>query len=49
MYRGLPSAQPGRLPVAADAARKALCLPIYPALEDAQVDAIARILREPEA
>ena len=44
MYRGLPSAQRGNLPVAADAAEKVLCLPIYPALtvEDQQrvIDAV---------
>jgi dTDP-4-amino-4,6-dideoxygalactose transaminase len=32
MYRGLPSAVPGNLPVANDASQKILCLPIYPAL-----------------
>lgn len=32
MYRSLHSAQRGNLPVAADAAAKVLCLPIYPAL-----------------
>lgn len=32
MYRGFPSAQIGNLPVAAIAASKVLCLPIYPAL-----------------
>lgn len=38
MYRGLPSAQRGNLPVASAAAEKVLCLPIYPALtvEDQQ-------------
>ena len=33
MYRGLPSAQRSILPVAAAAADRVLCLPIYPALE----------------
>lgn len=33
MYRGLPSAQRSNLPVAAAAADRVLCLPIYPALE----------------
>ena len=33
MYRGLPSAQRVNLPVAAAAADRVLCLPIYPALE----------------
>jgi len=32
MYRGLPSAQRSNLPVAAAAADRVLCLPIYPAL-----------------
>jgi dTDP-4-amino-4,6-dideoxygalactose transaminase len=32
MYRGLPSALPGNLPVAAAAAAQVLCLPIYPNL-----------------
>ena len=32
MYRGMPSAQRENLPVATAAARKVLCLPIYPAL-----------------
>ncbi len=34
MYRGLPSAQASDLPVAADAAERVICLPIYPALDD---------------
>ena len=33
MYRGLPSAQRANLPIAAAAADRVLCLPIYPALE----------------
>lgn len=33
MYRGLPSAHKGNLPVAATAAQQILCLPIYPDLE----------------
>ena len=32
-YRGLDSAQPGKLPVAEKAAEEVLCLPIYPELE----------------
>ena len=34
MYRGLPSATPGNLPVATDISRRVLCLPIYPSLTD---------------
>ena len=44
MYRALPSARPGNLPVATDAAQKVLCLPIYPALETAQIEAISRLI-----
>jgi dTDP-4-amino-4,6-dideoxy-D-glucose transaminase len=42
MYRGLPSARRDNLPVAANAASKVLCLPIYPALDELQVETIAR-------
>jgi dTDP-4-amino-4,6-dideoxygalactose transaminase len=42
MYRGLPSARRDNLSVAAAAASKVLCLPIYPALEQSQVEMIAR-------
>jgi dTDP-4-amino-4,6-dideoxygalactose transaminase len=42
MYRALPSAHPANLPVATDAANKVLCLPIYPALEQSQIEDIAR-------
>jgi len=35
MYRGLPSSAPSNLPVAANAAKRVLCLPIYPALNTA--------------
>ncbi|WP_200888163.1 DegT/DnrJ/EryC1/StrS family aminotransferase, partial [Burkholderia pseudomallei] len=44
MYRGLPSAQRGNLPVAADAAARVLCLPIYPALLDRDFDRIVGII-----
>jgi dTDP-4-amino-4,6-dideoxygalactose transaminase len=47
MYRDLPSAQRGKLPVAASAAERVLCLPIYPELQrDEQqrvVDAIRSV------
>ena len=45
MYRGMPSAQRGNLPVATDAAEKVLCLPIYPNLSDESVDRIVGLLR----
>lgn len=44
MYRGLPSANTGNLPVAADAARRVLCLPIYPALADADIKRIVQLI-----
>jgi dTDP-4-amino-4,6-dideoxy-D-glucose transaminase len=45
MYRGLPSAAQSNLPVASKAASEVLCLPIYPALSDEQVDAVVELLR----
>jgi len=44
MYRGLPSAHRDNLPVATAAAQKVLCLPIYPALENAQIETIAQFI-----
>jgi dTDP-4-amino-4,6-dideoxygalactose transaminase len=44
MYRGLPSATHDNLPVAAAAAQKVLCLPIYPALDAADVQRIIRLI-----
>jgi dTDP-4-amino-4,6-dideoxygalactose transaminase len=44
MYRSLPSAHRDNLPVATAAAAKILCLPIYPALEDAQIESIAGLI-----
>lgn len=46
MYRGLPSASRDNLPVANDAALKVLCLPIYPALTDAQLERIVDIITD---
>jgi len=44
MYRGLPSADPAGLPVARLAAEQVLCLPIYPALADEDIERIAGIV-----
>ncbi|MFM2057737.1 MAG: UDP-4-amino-4-deoxy-L-arabinose--oxoglutarate aminotransferase n1 [Pseudomonadota bacterium] len=44
MYRGLPSAQPERLPVATQASRQVLCLPIYPDLSDADQSRIIELI-----
>lgn len=46
MYRGLPSADPARLPHARRAASQVICLPIYPALTDADVLRIAGLVHE---
>ena len=46
MYRGLASSDPAKLPVARAASDQVLCLPIYPALEDADVDRIAGLVRD---
>lgn len=44
MYRGMASAKGGNLPVAADAAKKVLCLPIYPALQVADQQRVIDII-----
>jgi dTDP-4-amino-4,6-dideoxygalactose transaminase len=44
MYRGLPSAAPSNLPVARKAAEQVICLPIYPALSNEQVDFIISLI-----
>jgi dTDP-4-amino-4,6-dideoxygalactose transaminase len=44
MYQGLPSAAPGGLPHAAAAARQVLCLPIYPALEQKDIERIVGLI-----
>lgn len=46
MYRGLPSAGRACLPVAARAAEKVLCLPIYPALSAEQQERIVAAIME---
>ncbi len=44
MYRGLPSAQRNNLPVANTAASRVLCLPIYPALRDEDVNRVCHLI-----
>jgi dTDP-4-amino-4,6-dideoxygalactose transaminase len=46
MYRTLPSANRGNLSVAADAASKVLCLPIYPGLSAQDQDRVIYAIRE---
>jgi len=43
-YRGLPSAGQDNLPVATRLADEVICLPIYPGLEQEQVEMITRII-----
>lgn len=45
MYRGMHSAQRNNLQVASEKAEKVLCLPIYPALTQAEQDKVIGILR----
>jgi dTDP-4-amino-4,6-dideoxygalactose transaminase len=44
MYRGLPSAKAENLKHARRIAKQVICLPIYPGLHDAQVDAVAALI-----
>lgn len=46
MYRNLSSAQPGNLPVATNVAKRVLCLPIYPALTEAEQVKIINLIAE---
>lgn len=45
MYRSMPSAARENLSVAHDISSKVLCLPIYPALTDEDVDAVVRVIK----
>lgn len=44
VYRGLPSADAGNLPVATRTAQRILCLPIYPTLANADIARIVAVL-----
>lgn len=44
MYRGLPSAAPANLPVARVVADQVLCLPIFPSLQDAEVERVVSVM-----
>lgn len=46
MYAHLPSATSINLPVATDIANRVLCLPIYPAIQQSDLDRIVRIIQE---
>jgi dTDP-4-amino-4,6-dideoxygalactose transaminase len=45
-YRGLESAQPGKMPVAEKVTQNVICLPIYPALDEASVNSTCGIIAE---
>jgi dTDP-4-amino-4,6-dideoxygalactose transaminase len=45
IYRGLESSRPANLPVATDVAARVICLPIYPALSDANVSRVVSVLK----
>ena len=45
-YKGLESAQPGKMPVAEKVAEQVICLPIYPDLDDNTIITICKILKE---
>jgi dTDP-4-amino-4,6-dideoxygalactose transaminase len=45
MYRGLPSAQRGSLPVATDFANRVLCLPIYPSLKQEDQERVVDLIK----
>ncbi len=45
MYRGLPSAQSNNLPVATEASRQVLCLPIYPDLTAADQARVIKLIK----
>jgi dTDP-4-amino-4,6-dideoxygalactose transaminase len=44
MYRGLPSAAADNLTNSKRTADKVICLPIYPDLDDGQLDVVAAII-----
>lgn len=46
MYAHLSSAAPINLPVATDIANRILCLPIYPEIQQSELDRIVRIIQE---
>ena len=46
MYQGLPSARIDNLPIAADAASKILCLPIFPGLSQDQQDRVIELISD---
>ena len=48
MYRGLQSAQQKNLPIAAETAKRVICLPIYPGLKNQEINRIIKTLKKPK-
>lgn len=46
MYRGMPSACRSNLPIASSMAERVLCLPIYPALDNDDIERIVAVMQE---
>ena len=46
MYKGLPSANPAGLPAAHHASDRVICLPMHPALSDADIDRVVGIITD---
>lgn len=46
MYRGLPSATPENLPVASRLALQVICLPLFPAMTNEDVERVVAVIRE---
>ena len=49
MYRGLPSAAPANLPVATRMASQVICLPMYPAMTDDDVERVVAVVAHAES
>ena len=45
MYRGLPSAAPENLPVASKLALQVICLPLYPAMTNEDVERVVDVIQ----
>lgn len=46
MYRSLPTSSPSNLPIANKAANEVICLPIYPAIDSADIEKIICLIQE---
>lgn len=46
MYRGLPTSNPSNLPFAQKAANEVICLPIYPAIDNTDIEKIICLIKD---